>query len=157
MPPVGLEYFITITLPPRYYRKKAIKQLPIMKAALTEYCDNFFDSLHGCFELSKKCNIHFHGIGVFRHQATESRDICKMKFIDTAKTYSMVDVQLPKDVAKVTDYIKKDVNVTSIILSLPERHIYFDYCRQDKESKFKTPSPPELCAKCLFNRIVLGN
>lgn len=133
MPPLSETYFITITLPPRFYKKKAVDQTLIMKRALTSYSENFFDELEGIMELTAKCNIHFHGMVNFRESSAESAEVAKLKFLDAAKEFSRVDVQKIKDREHVRDYIQKDLINTQKVLGLPLRSIRFRFVRHEIE------------------------
>ncbi len=138
MPPFDVEYFITITLPPKLYKKRAEKQLAIMKNALSNYAMNFFDKLDGICELTEKSNIHFHGIGIFRHHEIQSQEVTRLIFQDEAKKFSRIDVQVPEDLSKIKKYIDKDINVTTQVLSCTKKNITFSFNRS-QESNFTRP------------------
>lgn len=131
MPPTNQPQFITITLPPRFYKKKVVDQILILKQALKSYSENFFDRLEGKVEVTSKCNAHFHGMGVFREQGTESAAVAKLKFLDHAREFSRVDVQIIKNFQNVQEYIEKDVADTMLVTGLPERAISYKYVRLD--------------------------
>ena len=145
MPPAK-QYFITITLPPRTYKKPAIRQLAVMMNALKSYSVNFFDALEGACELTpQKCNIHFHGIAHFRETPTESAEISKLKFIDTARQFSRVDVQEIKDLTNVKNYVSKDLVTTAKVMDITVNKLKYKFYRDyfEKES-FKYPQFPKV-------------
>ncbi len=122
------EFFLTMTLPKRYYRKKAANQIPIMRQALKLYAENFFDTCYGKMELTNKCNVHFHGIITYRKDQDEESAM-HLKFLDACKSYSITDCQIVKDREKVMDYINKDVIQTMKVTQLNERGISYIYTR----------------------------
>lgn len=143
MPPLNVEYCITVTLPPSFYKIKAMKQLPVLKQALSLYAINFFDFLEGYFELTQKGNVHFHGCGIFRHQECESQDIARMKFIDNIRVYSRTLVELPKThMKKWMDYAMGDIKITAQVMECSPKLLHYKYVRPETISLKSKPLSP---------------
>ena len=144
MPPAK-QYFITITLPPRTYKKPAIRQLAVMMNALKSYSVNFFDTLTGNSELTNKSNIHFHGIATFRETDIECAEVSRLKFIDTAKQFSRVDVQEIKDLSNVEKYISKDITITSKVMDIHPNKLNYKFERAKYiQELFRHPTFPHI-------------
>lgn len=52
--------FVTITLPKAHNRKGAYRQYEIMHKMLKSIFENYFESIVGALEFTKKGNIHAH-------------------------------------------------------------------------------------------------
>lgn len=139
-------HFVTITLPPKFYRKSAIKQMGVMRNAFKSYCLNFFEKATGCVELTSKSNIHLHLIVNFRSD-NESAYVNMLKFQDAAKQFSRIDCQLVKSMDDCLAYIKKDMDITCRVMDVSKKDIIFKYTRKD----FYSDIPPE----SNYNKITL--
>lgn len=139
------EFFVTITLPKRFYRKKAENQVPIMLNALKEYSLNFWDTCEGKMELTRKSNIHFHGIITYRKDQ-QQENFVHLSFLNECKKFSMVDCQIIKDKDKVLQYINKDIKQTMFVTKLSEKRLSYNYKRITIADRINT--------KDLFNRIL---
>lgn len=113
-------YFVTITLPPKWYKKRAIKQLHDSRSIIKSYCDNFFSYANFVAELTEKCNIHWHGMVNFR----EDDQYAMLKFHDMSR-FSRIDCQPVKGLTKVWNYIHEDIPKTIRILEMTSSQMLF--------------------------------
>lgn len=112
-PPEDYKYFVTITLPPTWYHKDAMKQFYDSKIIIKDYISNFFTSAVFIPELTEKANIHWHGVVKFRPDDRHAM----IKFFNFSRM-SRVDCQPIKNLQHVWEYIHKDLAKTQSIMEL---------------------------------------
>lgn len=133
------KYFVTITLPPRYYKKQAKMQLPIIKQAVMKYCENFVREATGVYELTKKGNVHYHGIWNLREDLLMTHSQVALMFIDASKPFSRCDIQLVKHQQALEDYLAEDLTITSKVCGCDIKNITHKY---NQLQRFKTQPDP---------------
>lgn len=117
MPETPTLKFITITLPPKYYRRNAQGQIKAFSNVITNILENFVEKGVIVAELTLKGNIHYHGLVELRKQGDNDR-VYHLGLIDSMKRVSRFDIQNVKEYQKVTDYIMKDTELTESITGL---------------------------------------
>lgn len=123
--------FVTITLPPRMYSKKAKTQMDLFKPKCSELCKCLCDELLLVAELTNKANIHFHGMIVFREDMNFTTKCAIQFFYEFFKGYSRVDIQPIKHKNEMTLYCLKEVEPTAALLKAKP---FYEYSRE-KQNK----------------------
>lgn len=115
----GVNHFITITIPPRYYRRTAMNQFKATKPTIKNILNSFFRTAIVVAELTERGNIHYHILGNFKEHEGSQR-VYKIGFIDSLKKFARTDCQIAKQPMVAMRYLTKDLNVTApIIEDLP--------------------------------------
>jgi len=116
--PQKTDYFITQTLKPAYYklcaRRQLIETINPMKHILKRYSDNFIIVV----ELTKACNIHYHGTITMRKDdaLTNLCIIDDLKIIGNSK---IEKIKHPEDIVK---YLSKDLQITENLINKKKNH-----------------------------------
>jgi len=114
--------FLTITLNPKFYLKRARMQYLItsdlVKTILKKYCSEFVMIP----ELTpKRGNIHYHGYIVFDTKIYPNHDIeyLKMHLLDTLKIIglSKINTQAIKETKRTAEYMTKSLKETDSIIN----------------------------------------
>jgi len=155
------QLFVTITLPPRYYRKSVQKQADIMLNYLKFIQVNLFDYMEGALELTLKGNVHAHFLGKYKEGFFDGIPFKNDKakhtaYITAIKTslnkFSLNDVQIIKSKEWVSGYCGKDYLVSEKIL---ERKPTFKFPTEQMLKKINhtiediKQEPKEICTSCL--------
>lgn len=113
----GLDFFCTITLPKRFYRRRPTAQYKVMDNIMKHIANNYLEEAYGCYELTQKGNIHSHWI--CRPKDTylnENPRVTVALMSALLKQYSNCDFQLIKNKENTLQYIYKDKDETIKVL-----------------------------------------
>lgn len=114
---VSQQYAFTITLSPKLFKHDATKQYDITHLELAQKLMNIAEEVTLIAELTKRYNIHYHGIITFDCQ--KSRNLTKY-FHDQFRSelhYGFVDIKPITEYSIWLDYIKKELKETQDSIS----------------------------------------
>lgn len=141
-PPVGSP-FLTVTLNPQWYSRKAADQFKQTKDMLKNILKKFSDEFIMVAELTKQGNVHYHGWIKYRN----SHDMIDIHLLDTLKVIGLSHMKKIDNVEgsqkKTLEYMFKNWNATRQFISNP---IVRYRKKQNKwlseEQEGATPPPP---------------
>lgn len=115
-----MTHFVTFTLHPNMYghiaRQQLRKTIQKLEKELRRVCKHYVIVA----ELTKQCNIHYHGLIQFDINEFFEADDLRLMLLDNlkiVKEFGRCDIDPIKDMTKVFDYCKKDIKKTENILN----------------------------------------
>lgn len=135
-----MTHFFTVTLKPNLYELTARQQIKKTFKKLSEVLKPLAMKYLLVAELTKQCNIHYHGI-IQWDTTTMDKDTMSMIFLDNLKplvNYGRSESQLIEDTEHVYKYIVKDIIKTGNVVN----------------PKGKTPFPVYECYKKPLNGLL---
>jgi len=115
LPPIGTD-FLTVTLNPQWYSRKACDQFKQTKDTLKHILKKFSDNFCMIAELTKQGNVHYHGWIVYRHM----HETTKQHLLDTLKVLGLSHInETIKNQTRVLEYMTKHVKFTNEFINNP--------------------------------------
>lgn len=114
-------YFFTITLPPKFYRRKLQQQLRTTRRFIYDLLAAYAQESITIAESTEKGNIHYHGIIQFRLSCAKEAHI---GFTESLKDFARFDCQPVKNSEMVLKYLYKDLEKTTAMLNQSAAIIY---------------------------------
>lgn len=116
LPPIGSD-FLTITLNPTWYSRKAVDQFKQSKEMVKQILKKFSDNFCMIAELTKQGNVHYHGWIVYNnlHETT------RVHVLDCLKVLGLAHIKEDtiKNIERVYEYMTKQVKYTNEFISNP--------------------------------------
>lgn len=115
-PQIGSD-FLTVTLNPQWYSRKAADQFKQSKDTLKHILKKFSDNFCMIAELTKQGNVHYHGWIVYRNK----HDTTKQHLLDTLKVLGLSHIKEDtiKNTERVLEYMTKQVKFTNEFINNP--------------------------------------
>jgi len=112
-------WFITITLNPQFYRRRAHYQYKAIIDPVKTIIKSFCCEFTLIPELTKAGNIHLHGYVVFTDKDPENIEFRKIHLLDKLKIIGMSKINNEKIQEKVrtTAYMKKSIEETNAVIN----------------------------------------
>lgn len=143
-------WFITITLNPQFYRRRAHYQYKAIVEPVKTILKSFCKEFTVIPELTKAGNIHLHGYIVFTDEELEIIEYRKIHLLDKLKIIGMSKINNEKIQEKVrtTAYMTKSIEETNaiinkcisndplkLIISYKRKHKMPDICKSENKEQ----------------------
>lgn len=127
-------YFVTITLPPFFYKFQSTTQFELTAGYLEDILDQNADHYEFLPELTDQGNVHYHGWATFKDT------VHRIKFMDRVKRskklgFLKINDQRIIDVERVAKYMTKSYTDTVKIIKSPKRLFMTDCATRFNMSK----------------------
>lgn len=117
-------YAFTVTLKPELFKKFAEIQYDLTSGPLKEHLYTITPKFTVVAELTKNCNIHYHGVIYFLTDRCKDAIKCFKDKFRNHKLFGFVDIKVIDDMEGWYEYISKELEHTNTILC--RRPILFD-------------------------------